>query len=140
MLRHAPTMGAQVAADALSATEAELCSKLTAGEREAAEKQATLARLKRRYDVVAAELAGAEANLTSAQGLLSRARAQLALKESLLFEKETLIAALRRRTSAAAGAAASPGFWRSLGRFRRNSSSSSAPASAQEAPAPADSA
>lgn len=131
-------MAAQVAADALSATEAELCSKLAAGERKAAEKQAALARLNRRYDVVAAELAGAEANLTSAQGLLSSACAHLALKESLLFEKDTLIAALRRRTSAAAGAAATPGFWRSLGRFRR-SSSSSAPATPQEAPGPAES-
>ena len=121
----------------MSATEAELGSKLAAAECEAAEKQATLGRLKQRYDVVAAELAGAEANLTSAQGLLSSARAHLALKESLLFEKETLIAALRRRTTVAASTAASPGFWRSLGRFRR-SSSSSAPEHAQEGPAPAE--
>ncbi len=107
----------QVAADALVVTENELRGKLTAADEEIAEKRGLLADLNTRYDAVAAELAGAEANLSSADALLTGAKAHLALKESLLFEKETLIAALRKRTSVKSSAA--PRFWQSFGRFRR---------------------
>ena len=107
----------QVAAEALVVTENELRGKLSAAEEEIAERRQLLADLNTRYDSVAAELAGAEANLSSADALLMNAKAHLALKESLLFEKETLIAALRKRTSAKMAAA--PRFWQSFGRFRR---------------------
>lgn len=107
----------QVAADALVVTENELRGKLTAADEEIAEKRSLLADLNTRYDAVAAELAGAEANLSSADALLTGAKAHLALKESLLFEKETLIAALKKRTSAKSAAA--PRFWQNFGRFRR---------------------
>ena len=116
----------QVAAEALSATEVTLQAKLDGLEKDAADRRTELARLKRQHDSVAAELAGAEADLSSASTLLGSAKAHLALKESLLLEKNTLIADLRRRTSGSADAPAASatalGFWRSLGRLRRPSS------------------
>ena len=113
-------MAAQVAAEALSATEATLHSKLENLEADAATRRATLVQLRQRYDEVAAELAGAEANLSSAGALLGSAKAQLSLKESLLQEKDVLIADLKQCTSGGPGPA--PRFWRSLGRLRRTSS------------------
>jgi septal ring factor EnvC (AmiA/AmiB activator) len=111
----------QVAAEALVATESELRAKLQSADEEIAEKRQLLADLKARYDVVAAELAGAEANLASADALLSTAKAHLALKQSLLFEKEALIAALKKQLSAGpAKSHAQPRFWTSLARFRRD--------------------
>lgn len=106
-----------MAAEALSATETTLYGKLEALEAEAAMRRAKLVQLRQRHDEVAAELAGAEANLSSAGALLGTAKAQLALKESLLQEKDALIADLKRCTSG--NSAPAPGFWRSLGRFRR---------------------
>lgn len=124
----------QVAAEALVATEADLRAKLASADGEFAEKRQLLAELKRRYDAVAAELAGAEANLTSASGILTSAKAHLALKESLLFEKETLIAALRKQMqSESTKSNAQPKFWRSLARFRRDSGGQSDQKSANAA-------
>lgn len=122
----------QVAADALVATEIDLRSKLKAANDEIEEKRRLLADLNTRYDAVAAELAGAEANLSSADDLVTSAKAHLALKESLLFEKETLIAALKKRMrTGAKSSAAAPRFWQSFNRFRR----SPGPAADQEVPA-----
>ena len=77
-------------------------------------------------DAYALSVSASEDHIPSAGALLDSAKAHLALKTSLLFEKEVLIANLRKKASAAEkGGEGSSRLWNIFG--RRNSQTAPQP-------------
>jgi hypothetical protein len=92
--------GAQEAAEALAAMEAGLHAKAAALAGELAGRRATLGELERRRGAVAGALAEGARALAGLRGALCGAQESLALKQSLLADKDIIVAGLRARVAA----------------------------------------